>query len=365
MASPAAPRQLGPDFDTGRYDQEAKQVYYAYHNAQTEDERRELFSDYIAASDYLQRTEDARLAQGRQLASRRLENWSAEADALAAPDTSRLNWLDVPFFKRAKTDDEVLQDQRRDYVLSRLKEAYPSAAERRDLLLGGYATAVDNYDPEYANKRYVGPFLSMENPIGAAISWSGAIPGTMISMSREMANVADKWNPVKPYPDAGDDLLYNLNTLTLGATVPASRKGDGTPVSRSLWSGYEDRTASRELPWQSQLSLDPKVRDEAMGTMHFMEYNNNTPSFTDHYESIGMPRQAAAVAGMASDALVDPMPGWVGALRAAKAGNAKGAMKMLRSEAYLPGAILGVTEGPSVTKTAGEKARELIDRLGR
>lgn len=365
MASPAAPEVTGSQFDVGRYDQDAKEVVYAYESAQTDDERSSLFGDYLDAKAYLRSTENARLAQSRQTADRRIEAWSNEADAIAEPDKSRLNWFDIPFFKRAKTDREVLEDQRRDYVLSRLRDAYPSPRQRRDLLPSGYADAVDSYDPEYANKRYVGPFFSMENPLGAAMHWSGAIPGTMISMSRELANAADKWNPVKPYPDAGDNLLYNLNTLTLGATVPSSRKGDGTPVSSSLWSGYADRTAHRELPWQSQLSLDPEVRDAATGTVHSMQYEQNTPSFSEHYESIGMPRQAAAVAGMASDALVDPMPGWAGAMKAAKAGNPKAAMRMLRSEAYLPGAILGVVEGPDAARTVSEKARDLIDRLGR
>lgn len=367
MASPAAPEIAGSQFDTGRYDREAQEVVYAYENAQTDDERSSLFTDYLNASAYLRSTKDARLAQDRQTADRRIASWSGEADAISEPGTSSLNWFDVPFFKRTKTDEEVLQDQRRDYVLSRLKEAYPSATTRRDLLPPGYADALDNYDPEYANKRYVGPFFSMENPLGAAMSWAGAIPGTLISLSQGAANQFDSENPVKPYPEAGKNLAYNINTLTGDLTRPLFHRSERAApgVNRSAWSGYSERTKHRELPWQSQLSLDPKLRDDAVGSAHFMEYNSRTPSFTDHYESLGMPRWAALPTGMVADAVVDPVPGWAGAVKAAKAGNPKAAMRMLRSEAYLPGAVLGLSEGPAAAESIGEKARELIDRLGR
>lgn len=367
MASPAVPEIEGSQLDMGRYDREAQEVVYAYELSRDKAERDRLADDYRDAKNYLAYTKNNRLAGDRGLASRRLDAWIGEADAIAEPDTSKLNWFDVPFFKRAKTDEEVLQDQRRDYVLSRLKEAYPSAAARRDLLPREYADAVDNYDPEYANKRYVGPFLSMENPLGMAMSWAGAFPGTLISLSQGAANQFDSTNPVQPYPEAGKNLAYNLNTLTGDLTMPFVHRSErAVPgVNRSAWGGYRARTKNRELPWQSQLSLDPKLRDDAVGSAHFMEYTSRTPSFTDHYESLGMPQWAALPTGMIADAVVDPFPGWVGAVKAARAGNPRAAMRMLRSETYLPSAILGATEGPDAAKTVSEKARDLIDRLGR
>lgn len=237
------------------------------------------------------------------------------------------------------TQAEWDEDQRHDYVLSKLAATYP---DPRMSLPNRLAQEVEAYK-EGRRKDIQSPYhyrgwYTSGAPLHNVVQGISALPSLAYAGSAMLANAVD---PVAPYdPNAKKTWDSSLNTLTAYGAEAAGLVPKGTPTFADV---AED---ARQQRGDTRGRLAANKSREAWNADTQAEADKRTDSMyidgTEHYERAGVPKPAAYFLGAFSDSALDPWGGLGFAARTARAGKPMRALRDLISEFGLGQAAAGV-----------------------
>lgn len=222
------------------------------------------------------------------------------------------------------TPGEYDQDQRNQYILSRLSERYPRPTAALPFPV---AEAVVNYKqgnmPDIESPYHYRGWFTSGAPLHNVVTSLSSLPAAAYGASGMLANAVD---PVAPFdPDAKKKFDAALNTLTAyGAEergwVPKGTKtfadvAEDARLARGAWRGGP---IGREGYNAAVADLATRTASQASGG--------------DHWQRLGVPETPALFLGAATDAVLDPYNGLGGFARMAKEGKRARALLELTKE---------------------------------
>ena len=157
----------------------------------------------------------------------------AEADALPASKPPSRQFYN-PISQQRKSEEEYDKDQRRLYILDRLKEVQNDAPIVLDPgpLRKQLASPVEHYaqpgfpvfNEEKGRAVHVpGQYLGEDSPIWKGLTWMGSPVSAVANASRELANQADRGvsymlgqEPVEHYPNALNNAIKDVGDFAAG-----------------------------------------------------------------------------------------------------------------------------------------------------
>jgi hypothetical protein len=275
-----------------------------------------------------------------------------------------------PLTQRRKSQDRYVADQRRLYVLERLKDVESGAPNvlgpaplRRQL-----ASPVEPYaKPGYAawdpDKEEIvqvpGQYLGEDSPAWKALTWMGSPVSAVANASRALANQADRavsyvvgQEPVEQYPGAWDKAQKDFRTFTSalprgGAVV--YREGEEPQRQDTRWADLEDmREVQDQGPFQV---IDPRAADRRIQEEN---YAPDQIDMVDLYEGAGLPENAAWALGTVGNIVTDPGAAMLSVPSLVKQGMKPAAWKALGFDVATGVAPELLMQAPEVYRRASE-----------
>ena len=288
-----------------------------------------------------------------------------------------------PLTKRRKSPERYIADQRRLYVLERLKEVESGAPNILDPapLRRQLASQIEPYAKpgfSYFDKdkggivEVPGQYLGEDSPAWKALTWMGSPVSAVANASRALANQADRavsyvvgQEPAEQYPGAWRKANKDFRTFTSalprgGATV--YREGEEPQRQDTRWADLEDM---REVQDQGTYrEIDPRAIDRRIQEEN---YAPDQIDMVDLYEGAGLPPNAAWVLGTVGNIVTDP-----GAASASVPSLVRQGMKPAAWRAFgqdvatgvAPELLIQIPEWyrQATESDAAEKIRELLPR---
>jgi hypothetical protein len=228
-----------------------------------------------------------------------------------------------PLTQRRKSQDRHIADQRRLYVIDRLKEVESGAPNVLDPapLRRQLASPVEPYakpgysawDPDKEEIVQVpGQYLGEDSPIWKALTWMGSPTSAIANASRALANQADRavsyvvgQEPVEQYPGAWDKAKKDVATFTSVLPAPDGWKTAITgKAADTRWQDLRDmRKVQDQGPFQV---IDPRMAERRIQEVN---YASDQSDMIDLYEGAGLPPYAAYPLGMVGNIVTDPFAG--------------------------------------------------------
>ena len=286
-------------------------------------------------------------------------------------------WHFNPLTQRPKSPERYETDQRRLYVLERLKDVEPGAPNVLDPgpLRKQLASPIEPYaKPGYSawdrDKEEIvqvpGQYLGEDSPIWKGLTWMGSPVSAVANASRELANQADRGvsymlgqEPVEQYPGAWDNANKDFSTFTSalprgGAMV---YREESTPED-NRWQELRDmRTAQDSM---SAKTIDPREADR------FIQEKLYAPQqidMVDMYEGAGLPPTAAWTLGTVGNIVADPGSAMLGVRSLVKQGRMLAAWKALGFDAGMGVAPEFLIQSPEILKQIRESGGDVTEQI--
>lgn len=210
---------------------------------------------------------------------------------------------------------EYANDQRRAELLRRLS-AYAEDKNISGVFSPEVAKEIRAYRKGEVNNtpfHYRG-FFAPGAPLHTGMQWWASVPALAYNAGKVLGN------QITPgmYPDAEKNLAKAANTLTMYAAedyglVP---KGTGTIVDDAEAARYERGKVGFDQPSSLLEAYGALQQEKAQKRI-----DQAIPSGWQHYESLGLPPEAAVPLGVMSDIVLDPYSSAGSAMRLARAGK--------------------------------------------
>lgn len=304
-----------------------------------------------------------------------------EADAAVAPLSPQPGstpfWDYNPLTQRPKSPERYETDQRRLYVLDRLKEVESGAPNVLDPgpLEKQLASPIEPYaKPGYSawdrDKEEIvqvpGQYLGEDSPIWKGLTWMGSPVSAVANASRELANQADRGvsymlgqEPVEQYPGAWDNANKDFSTFTSalprgGAMV---YREESTPED-NRWQELRDmRTAQDSM---SAKTIDPRGADR------FIQEQLYAPEQIDMvemYEGAGLPPTAAWALGTVGNIVADPGAAMLSVPSLVRQGMKPAAWRALLTDAGMGAAPEVLMQSPEIVKQIRESGGDVTEQI--
>lgn len=230
-------------------------------------------------------------------------------------------WDYNPLTQRPKSPERYEADQRRLYVLERLKEVEAGAPNvldpaplRKQLAshIEPYAKPGYSYfDPSKGEVVNVpGQYLGEDSPAWNALTWMGSPVSAAANASRALADQADRAvsyaygrEGVERYPDAWGKAKKDFATFTSalpGPTAVVRREGEQPRRPDTRWEDLRDMRAVQDQgPFRV---IDPRMADRRIQEE---SYAPDQIDMVDLYEDV-LPPTAARVMGTVGNIVLDP-----------------------------------------------------------
>jgi len=312
------------------------------------------------------------------------DNLVAEADALPAFKPPSWQFYN-PITKRRKSDEEYDKDQRRLYILDRLKEVQRGAPNvldpgplRRQLVspVEPYAQpGFSVFNKEQGRMVHVpGQYLGEDSPIWKTLTWMGTPVSAVANASRELANQADRAvsyaygrEGVEPYPNAWSNAIRDVGDLAAGFPGPP---GPGLYAGRvgkdGKWEAYNNGTRWDELREMRQDMESTPISTIDQRPINYIKQHGYASDQTDHIDTLeqaGLPAPVPLLLGTVMNITTDPLNGMFQAAKLARQGKRLASWKTLAGDWVPPLAIEGVASSPELVRQAIQSGQDAAQQI--
>lgn len=235
---------------------------------------------------------------------------------------------------------EYANDQRRAELLRRLseysKDINPLSAFGPDL--GGDIQAYRRGKIDNTPYHHRG-FFTPGAPLHTGMQWWASVPALFYNTGKVLGN------QITPgmYPEAERNLAKAANTLTMYAAEDygLAPKGTGTIAEDADEANYARGRVGFSQPASVLEAYGALQQEKAQDKI-----DQAIPSGWQHYESLGLPPEAAVPLGVMSDIVLDPYSSAGSAMRLARAGKAGAAAGEVLKDSAMGAGIPAATSVP-------------------
>jgi hypothetical protein len=309
----------------------------------------------------------------------------AEADALPASKPPSWQFYN-PISQQRKSEEEYDKDQRRLYILDRLKEVQNDAPNILDPgpLRKQLASPVEHYaqpgfpvfnEEQGRTVQVPGQYLGEDSPIWKGLTWMGSPVSAVANASRELANQADRGvsymlgqDPVEHYPNALNNAIKDVGDFAAGFPGPP---GPGLYSGRvgkdGKWQAYNNGTRWDELREMRQVMESEPISTVDQRPTNWLTQHGYASEQTDHRDTLEtvkfLPEPVPLVLGTVMNITTDPLNGMFQAAKLARQGKNLPAWKALMGDFGPPLAIEGVIENPELVRQAIQSGQDATRQI--